>query len=476
MHTGNSTMRLNFTQCSSNQHKASCNACVWSSNNELYSCGDDMVVWKWSMSGEPVGKVCDVEGHPTDMVWYPMQKKGDQGKDLFVVGCSDGCFRIISAATGRVEKRVEAHKGALVCLSWNSEGGALATGGEDGQVKIWSQSGMLRSTIAQQSQCIHALCWSPENDHVLVASGKELVLKPLHPTSKVIQWIAHSSPVLAVDWSPVTNLLVSGSEDGKYKLWDSYGRAIYTCTMVSDSPITSVSFSPDGQCFAVGSYNSLRICDRTGWSHCRESCNAGSVYKIAWSSDSTQLACAGGTGAVFFAQMVDRKLTCGKHEVSLREANRIRVYDVLSDNADELEQRDTVIKMSIGYGHLVVATTTQCVVYDVTNFNTPHQFDLQSTVNLILQAEKLFAVVDSIHGIQLHTYEGRALCVVKGPQLRMNSINNLSLSLSNDTFAVRDAGDSKSVKFYDCNNGRHKNEIVVHHHMEISEIALSQVC
>eukprot|EP01059_Diplonema_ambulator_P004837 TRINITY_DN14578_c0_g1_i2.p1 TRINITY_DN14578_c0_g1~~TRINITY_DN14578_c0_g1_i2.p1 ORF type:complete len:485 (+),score=197.54 TRINITY_DN14578_c0_g1_i2:173-1456(+) len=427
------------------------------------------------MSGEPMGKVCDLESHPTDMVWFPQVKKGEQGKDLFVMSCADGKFRVVSAVTGRVEKCVDAHKGAVACLAWNSEGGALATGGEDGQVKIWSQAGMLRATLTQQSQCIHALCWSPENDQILVAAGKELIIKPLQPSNKNLQWVAHNSAVLAVDWSAVNNLIVSGAEDGKFKVWDSYGRALYTCTTPSENAITSVSFSPDGQCFAVGSFNSLRVCDRTGWTHCRDSCKTGSIFKIAWTPDSTQLAGAGGTGAVAFAQLLDRKLSYNKFEVSLREANRIRVYDVLTDSAEELEHRDKIIKMSLGYGHLIVATTTQCVIYETANFNAPHQFDLKATVNLILLAEKVFAFVDSFHGIHVHNYEGRFLCTIKIPHLSSSSINEMSLSLSNDTFAVRDAANTKVVSVFDCHNGRQKADIKVEHMMEVSEICLSQV-
>eukprot|EP01063_Lacrimia_lanifica_P000259 TRINITY_DN10127_c0_g2_i1.p1 TRINITY_DN10127_c0_g2~~TRINITY_DN10127_c0_g2_i1.p1 ORF type:complete len:778 (+),score=341.25 TRINITY_DN10127_c0_g2_i1:60-2393(+) len=468
-------MRLNFTQCSSNQHKEACCAVVWSSGNELYSCGDDCTVWRWNMAGEPLGKVCDLESNPTDMVWYPHQgKRGDQGKDLFVVACADGFYRVISATTGRVEKAIEAHKGALTCLAWNGEGGALATGGEDGTVKIWSATGMLRSTLAQQAQCIHALAWSPENDQVLLASGKELTIKPLQPSNKHLSWVAHASPVLSVDWSPVSNLIVSGAEDGKFKVWDPYGRQTYCCTVPADYSITSVAFSPDGQCIAIGSYNSLRICDKTGWTHCRDSCKTGSIFSIAWSSDSTQLAGAGGTGAVCLAQMVDRKLTYGKYEVSLRESNRVRVYDFVAETAEELDHRDKVINMSVGYGYLVIATTTQCVIYATDNFNTPHQFDLKATVNLILQAEKLFAIVDLVNGIQLHNYDGRAQCVVKTPQLTVSMINNYSLALSNDTFAVRDAGNSRAVQIFDCQNGRPRTEFKIEHTMEISEIALSQ--
>ena len=48
-----------------------------------------------------------------------------------------------------MEKSVDAHRGAVLAGRWSYDGTAMATAGEDGQVKIWSRSGMLRSTLAQ---------------------------------------------------------------------------------------------------------------------------------------------------------------------------------------------------------------------------------------------------------------------------------------------------------------------------------------
>ena len=48
------------------------------------------------------------------------------------------------------------------------------------------------------------------------------------------------------------------------------------------------SFSPDGENFAVGSFNTLRLCDKIGWSHSLDKPSTGSIYKISWSADGTQ--------------------------------------------------------------------------------------------------------------------------------------------------------------------------------------------
>ena len=47
------------------------------------------------------------------------------------------------------------------------------------------------------------------------------------------------------------------------QIWDHYGRQMYSCSP-HDYPITSVAWTPDGEMFAVGSFNTLRLCDRSG--------------------------------------------------------------------------------------------------------------------------------------------------------------------------------------------------------------------
>lgn len=77
--------------------------------------------------------------------------------------CTDGCLRLLTAS-GKVEKcATSAHAGAIICVRWNHSGTALASGGEDGVVKTWSATGMIRATIAHEDKPIYGLSWSPED-------------------------------------------------------------------------------------------------------------------------------------------------------------------------------------------------------------------------------------------------------------------------------------------------------------------------
>ncbi|XP_066266233.1 intraflagellar transport protein 80 homolog [Branchiostoma lanceolatum] len=350
----------------------------------------------------------------------------------------------------------------------------MATAGEDGQVRIWSRSGMLRSTMVQQGTPVYSLAWGPDSDQILYTSGRQLIIKPLQANAKPIQWKGHEGVILKVDWNAVNNLILSGGEDCRYKVWDSYGRLMFT-SQVHDYPITSVSWAPDGELFAVGSFNTLRLCDKTGWSYALEKPNTGSVFNIAWSSDGTQIAGACGNGHVIFGHVIERRLEWKNYEATVTDRKSIQVRNVMDDAREKLDFRDRIIKTSLAFGHLVVATTSQCYVYSTKNWNTPMIFDLkEGTVTLIVQTEKHFALVDS-SGIQVYSYEGRMQAAPKVPGLRPDVLNVQTLAISNDAVAIRDKKDEKVVHLFDATSGKPLGDGKPFvHKMEVMEVALDQ--
>ncbi|KAK1790557.1 hypothetical protein P4O66_014018 [Electrophorus voltai] len=391
----------------------------------------------------------------------------------FVLTSTDGKFHFVSK-TGRIEKSLEAHRGAVLAGRWNYDGTALITAGEDGQIKIWSKSGMLRSTLAQQASPVYSVAWGPDSDRVLYTLGRQLVIKPLQPGSKVLQWKAHDGIILKVDWNSVNDLILSGGEDCKYKVWDSYGRLLYTSSP-NDYPVTSVAWSPDGEVFAIGSFNTLRLCDKTGWSYALEKPSTGSVFSLAWSADGTQLAGACGNGQVIFAHIVEQRWEWRNFEVTLTKRRTMQVRNVLNDAVDILEFRDPVIKASLAHGHLVVTTPLQCSIYSTKNWNTPLIFDVkEGTVSLILQAERHFLLADG-GGIYVYSYEGRLVSSPKFPGMRTDILNAQSASLSNDTIAIRGKSDEKVVYLFDAQTGKALGDgKPLVHKMEVMEVALDQ--
>uniref|UniRef100_A0A673BIA5 Uncharacterized protein n=1 Tax=Sphaeramia orbicularis TaxID=375764 RepID=A0A673BIA5_9TELE len=452
--------------------------CVgWTTADELYSCSEDHQILKWNLLTSETSQVVRLpeDIYPIDLHWFPKTVGGKKQAqaEIFVLTSTDGKFHLASKV-GRIEKSVEAHKGAVLAGRWNYDGTALITAGEDGQIKIWSKSGMLRSTLASQGSPVYSVAWGPDSDRILYTSGRQLIIKPLQPSAKVIQWKAHDGVILKVDWNSVNDLIISGGEDCKYKVWDSFGRVLYSSSP-HDYPITSLSWAPDGEVFAMGSFNTLRLCDKTGWSYALEKPNTGSVFSLAWSADGTQLAGACGNGHVIFAHVVEQHWEWKNFVITLTKRRTMQVRNVMNEAVDVLEFRDRVIKASLAFGHLVVATSLQCYVYNSKNWNTPLIFDLkEGTVSLILQAEKHFLLVDGA-GLYIFSYEGRLISSPKFPGMRADILNAQAVSLSNDTIAIRDKMDEKVIFLFDALTGKALGDgKPLTHRLEVVEIALDQ--
>nr|XP_009666819.1 PREDICTED: intraflagellar transport protein 80 homolog isoform X2 [Struthio camelus australis] len=424
-------MRLKTSLLKEPKHKELVSCVGWTTADELYSCSDDHQIMKWNLLTSETTQVVKLPDdiYPIDLHWFPRSVGGKKQSyaESFVLTSSDGKFHLISKS-GRLEKSVEAHCGAVLAGRWNYEGTALVTVGEDGQVKIWSKSGMLRSTLAQQGTPVYSVAWGPDSEKVLYTSGKQLIIKPLQPNAKVLQWKGHDGLILKIDWNSVNDLILSAGEDCKYK-----------------------------------------------WSYALEKPNTGSIFNIAWSIDGTQLAGACGNGHVIFAHVVEQRWEWKNFEITLIKRRTMEVRNVINDAVDLLEFRDRVIKASLNYGHLVVSTSLQCYVFSTKNWNTPIIFDLkEGTVSLILQAERHFLLIDG-GGLYLYSYEGRLISSPKFPGMRTDVLNAQTVSLSNDTLAIKDQADGKVIYILEALSGKLLGDgRPLTHKTEIVEIALDQ--
>jgi intraflagellar transport protein 80 len=148
-------MRFKLTIPKEPKHHEPVNCVGWTTSDELYSIGEDCIINRSNLINNEVFKVTQLSNEivPLDMHWFPKSLQGGRkagAPDIFAMASNDGKFFIMSK-NGKVEKSVEAHVGACICCKWSHDGTMIVTGGEDGQVKLWSKSAMLRSALVQQS-------------------------------------------------------------------------------------------------------------------------------------------------------------------------------------------------------------------------------------------------------------------------------------------------------------------------------------
>lgn len=153
-------------------------------------------------------------------------------------------------------------------------------------IQIWSKTGQLRTELLKLDQAIYTVDWNFDDDKVVCGSGKMVYIKPLQPSQRELIWKAHDNGcVIKVDWNAQNDMILTCGEDCRYKLWNSDGILLYS-SQSHDHAITSASWAPNGQYFCIGSFNTIKLCDKSGWSHIMQELEKGSVMDVSWNPDS----------------------------------------------------------------------------------------------------------------------------------------------------------------------------------------------
>jgi transducin (beta)-like 1 len=89
----------------------------------------------------------------------------------------------------------------VTTLEWNSDGSKLATGSYDGQARIWTRAGELKTLLSRHKGPIFSLKWSQHGEHLLSGSYDKTAIIWDTATGDVKQQFAfHTAPTLDVDW------------------------------------------------------------------------------------------------------------------------------------------------------------------------------------------------------------------------------------------------------------------------------------
>ncbi|KGN48567.1 WD40 repeat-containing protein HOS15 [Cucumis sativus] len=115
----------------------------------------------------------------------------------------------------------------VTTLDWNGDGTLLATGSYDGQARIWSTNGELRSTLSKHKGPIFSLKWNKKGDYLLTGScDKTAIVWDVKAEEWKQQFEFHSGPTLDVDWRNNVSFATSSTDN-----------MIYVCKIGETRPI-----------------------------------------------------------------------------------------------------------------------------------------------------------------------------------------------------------------------------------------------
>ncbi|XP_018496191.2 intraflagellar transport protein 80 homolog [Galendromus occidentalis] len=374
-----------------------------------------------------------------------------QRTEIVLITCSDGKYRLASKTSERV---IDGHVGAILSAGWSHDASMLATAGEDGTLRLWLRNGSYKSNLGEHETPVTCMSWSPITAELVYSVDQNVYWRSLHGEDKKARtWKAHSATVTTVALS-LQGTLVSGGEDCKYKLWDTAGRSLFYGG-VTDQPVSSLAWTPDGELFAVASFETLILCHKTGYVISKDYPSCQSISSLCWNDCGTQLAGATSSGKVLLASLVDRTLEWNQYEVSTVGTKLCLATDVNMEKGSSVEltfQGQSAAQLALQFGHLLVSTnqTGGVFVYGAGQWQMPTLIrpTLVSPVKCFRQSGKYLAFADSA-AIHVYAYNGKGLCTIRHPFLRANISRIFDINDEIVVLAVQN-----SIQFFNINTGK----------------------
>ena len=187
------------------------------------------------------------------------------------------------------------HGSSVNSVAFSSDGARLASGSDDGTVKLWDvKTHENITTLDAHESGISSVAFSP--DGTLLASGSfdDITAKlwDVATHENIATLDAHESGISSVAFSPDGTLLATGSYDDTVKLWDVETHENIATLDAHESEISSVAFSPDGTLLASGSYDdTVKLWDvETNENIATFEGNGWGISSVAFSPDGSILA------------------------------------------------------------------------------------------------------------------------------------------------------------------------------------------
>jgi len=230
-----------------------------------------------------------LDDYVIDLAWSP-------DGSLLAAASAAGGITVYDAANGAVKHALSGHENGANCLAWSGNG-LLATGGQDGCVRLWdASSGKQTAEVKLGHAWVEQLAWQPKGRLLFAAAGKKLTA--LNPDGS----IAHTFPdapktISALAWRP-DGAACAAACFGHVVIWD----APTTTTAQKEFPyanaILALTWSPDGRWLVAGCHdNAVHLWIPAEDVELQMSGYETKLKELSFSCDSKWLATGGGRDA-----------------------------------------------------------------------------------------------------------------------------------------------------------------------------------
>lgn len=209
------------------------------------------------------------EGAPLRHDAIPQSLTVSPEGDKLAVALGDGTARVFALPDREPLGQPIAHRSDVNELRFSTDGQRLLSASNDRTAALWdAASGQRQAQPMRHEGPVIAAAFAPPGDTVLTVSGGQgkparLNRWRLHPGERPSADLVHESAVLSFAPSPDGTRILTGTVDGKARVWDVGTRAVVVGPIQHDSEVTACAFGPDGKTLATASGPTVALWDAT---------------------------------------------------------------------------------------------------------------------------------------------------------------------------------------------------------------------
>lgn len=224
------------------------------------TAGDDQYtrVWHWETGAQLTTVIAEPE-RVASVDYSPTS-------DAILTGGYDGAVRLYYNS-GQLQQTFIGHRDKIVEAIFRPDGKAFATASLDGSLAAWNRARAAQTWhVEGLADGVSALAYAPDSSLLVGAAGggsnAVITVWDAYSGEEVMQLRGHDNYVASLAFSPDGTLLASGSWDGTIKLWDiASGNEVATLAG-HDDLLTDIAFGPNGTLLAsVAEDYTLRLWD-----------------------------------------------------------------------------------------------------------------------------------------------------------------------------------------------------------------------
>ncbi|ESA37116.1 wd-40 repeat-containing protein [Leptolyngbya sp. Heron Island J] len=207
---------------------------------------------------------------------------------LIASGDDDGVIKLWNLE-GSVNQSFETESAGITTIDFSFDGKLIASGSADGTVKLWKLDGSVDRTYVVQDSAVTSTNFSPDGKWLIAAADNGTVhLLNLSQLSNR-SWQAHEEITYSAIFASNGSLVTAGY-DGFIKVWNLEGQLLNEWKG-HEELIRSLALSPDGKVLASGSDDfSVKLWSLEGQLLQRLESHQKSINSVAFSPDSKTLA------------------------------------------------------------------------------------------------------------------------------------------------------------------------------------------